>query len=548
MSAATVLVVDDSPENRYVVRRVLERAGFAVAEAATGEEGLRRALDDPDLVVLDVNLPDMHGFDVCQRLKTERRTAHVPVMHLSQTSVSDSARAAGLDSGADAYLTEPVDPEVLVATTRALLRVRWAEDRLRRERADAELLSGLTMLLGDALTVDQVLTTVVRHASRDLGDCDVSVYLDTGRGNRLRLALTTLGDAVASELLTLSAHADIPAAVVSRTGRPMFGDANTLMPSHPHLGADLQRRGRGDWGAIPLVSYGRRIGVLVIAFVQERRISAEDQALLLAWGERCGQALERARLYEQQRQIATTLQASLLPAQLPRVPGARLAARYEAGTATMDVGGDFYDVFARPDDWIAVIGDVCGRGAEAAALTSLARHTIRAEAQHHALPSEILSALHAAILSAHPPGEMRFVTAVCVRMAPDGHGGLILTAAVAGHPSPLVLTADGFLGSLAQTGPLLGAFRTIAITDTVTRLRPGDTLMLYTDGVTEARRGAELYGDDRLRRLVRHLARRHPTATLLTDTVVDAAQDFGEGAEDDIAVLTVEVLDAEGAG
>ena len=156
---ATVLVVDDSPENRYAIRRYLSGGEFDVWEAETGAEGLEMAARDPDLIVLDVHLPDINGFEVCRRLKEDERTRHIPVLQRSQSHVDDAARVHGLESGADAYLTEPVDPSVLVATARALLRVRRAENRLR-------LLNQVGVQLATALTRGDVLQSVSAAVTR----------------------------------------------------------------------------------------------------------------------------------------------------------------------------------------------------------------------------------------------------------------------------------------------------------------------------------------------------------------------------------------------
>lgn len=136
MTTGTILNVDDNDAKRYVVTRTLLRAGFAVREAQSGGEALRLALEGPDLVVLDVNLPDLHGFEVCRRLRADPRTAKLAVLHLSASFVSSDHRVTGLEGGADAYLTQPVEPEELVATVRALLRVRHAEETSRRLAAE----------------------------------------------------------------------------------------------------------------------------------------------------------------------------------------------------------------------------------------------------------------------------------------------------------------------------------------------------------------------------------------------------------------------------
>jgi len=132
VTQTVILHVDDNPTTRYAIGRILGREGFKVMEAATGGEALRLAKEGPDLVILDVKLPDIGGFEVCRRLKVDPTTATIPVLHLSATYVTDEAQATGLDSGADGYLVQPVDPRVLVASVNALLRVQRAEEELNR--------------------------------------------------------------------------------------------------------------------------------------------------------------------------------------------------------------------------------------------------------------------------------------------------------------------------------------------------------------------------------------------------------------------------------
>ncbi|MBI2877708.1 MAG: response regulator [Candidatus Tectomicrobia bacterium] len=126
-SQATILNVDDDEADRYATSRILQQKGFRVIEAATGGEALLRVAEGPDLIVLDVHLPDIHGFEVCRQIKTDPATARIPILHLSATFLDSQSQVNGLDNGADAYLTQPVEPPVLIATVRALLRMRQAE-------------------------------------------------------------------------------------------------------------------------------------------------------------------------------------------------------------------------------------------------------------------------------------------------------------------------------------------------------------------------------------------------------------------------------------
>jgi PAS domain S-box-containing protein len=155
----TILVVDDNPASLYATSRVLRAAGFSVIEAATGGEALAHADGSPQLVVLDVNLPDMDGFQVCRELRANQRTARIPVIHLSATFVKDVDKVQGLDAGADGYLTHPVEPPVLIATVNAFLRARQAEDAMRRSEAKfkavfEQALNGISLLSRDMVYLE----------------------------------------------------------------------------------------------------------------------------------------------------------------------------------------------------------------------------------------------------------------------------------------------------------------------------------------------------------------------------------------------------------
>ena len=338
-------------------------------------QGWRMAARDPDLIVLDVHLPDINGFEVCRRLKEDERTRHIPVLQRSQSHVDDAARVHGLESGADAYLTRARRP---VRAGRD--RPRAAARPPRREPAAAAE-PGRRPARDRAHPRRRRCSPSPPPCSAEIGRDPTFFLYDESR----RWLRETPGEDVAAEL---TFDADDPVAEVARTAEPRSTSAG-------HRAARRLRApaGRAD-----------RPGDAVGA-----RTRAPAGALRPV-----RQALERAGLYEYQHHIATTLQEGLLPESLPEIAGAEVAARYNAGARAMEVGGDFYDVFPRGEDWVMVIGDVCGRGAEAAALTGLARHTIRAQAQHLEHPSEILRALHDAIVAEVGRDSARFVTAGCV--------------------------------------------------------------------------------------------------------------------------------------
>ncbi|MGZ4763000.1 MAG: PP2C family protein-serine/threonine phosphatase [Ilumatobacteraceae bacterium] len=194
-------------------------------------------------------------------------------------------------------------------------------------------------------------------------------------------------------------------------------------------------------------------------------------------------ALDNERLYSEQRQIAETLQLSLLPDQLAAPVGVEVAARYwPAGSANL-IGGDFYDHFAVGDDrWAVAIGDVCGKGIEAASLTGLARHTLRAAARQSNSVTDVLLSVHNALRDHQPP---TFCTACFGFIWPTDDGCYRLELSLGGHPQPLLRRADGHVEAIGTRGTLLGMIEPSLVTSTAD-LRPGDTLVFYTDGLTDA--------------------------------------------------------------
>ena len=200
-------------------------------------------------------------------------------------------------------------------------------------------------------------------------------------------------------------------------------------------------------------------------------------------GLRVGGAIANARLYRTRSAIAHTLQQSLLPPELPEIRGVQTGALYRAAGEGNEVGGDFYDVFSTGDrEWFAVIGDVCGKGAEAAAVTALARYTIRAAVTRHRSPAGILRWLNASMLR---QGAGRFVTLAVARLQLD-NDTVTVTVSCGGHPLPRILRATGRVESIGVGGTLLGAVEEVDVHDRTARLARGDALILYTDGLTES--------------------------------------------------------------
>jgi len=288
---------------------------------------------------------------------------------------------------------------------------------------------------------------------------------------------------------------------------------------------------------VPLTTGERFLGVLEVGSLTARRFSEEELELLRLAGERVGLAIEHARLFERERTIAQTLQRSLLPDRLPEIPGVAVTARYEAGGQGVQVGGDFYDIFpAGPASWMIVIGDVCGKGAHAAARTALARYTLRAEALHDPEPAELLRRLNAVMLAQAADGV--YLTAVCALLTVR-ETRAALTVASGGHPAPLILRADGAVDEPNLAGPLIGAFHAPKFQERTLTLRAGDTLLLYTDGLVEAHAPRRLVATDELA-VQLAAGPRHDIDQMVTSLLKYAGATAAD-SRDDVAVIAAQL-------
>jgi serine phosphatase RsbU (regulator of sigma subunit) len=262
-----------------------------------------------------------------------------------------------------------------------------------------------------------------------------------------------------------------------------------------------------------------------------------DLALAQELGGHLAIAMRVDRMFRHRSEVAETLQASLLPTRLPAVPGLELAAAYVGATQSQEVSGDFYDVFRSRDAWAIAIGDVCGKGQEAAAMTAAARHAIRALAHVHAAPEEVLAAVNEVLVAGDY--DERFVTA---KLAVLEHcdGGLRVRLGSAGHPGPAVVRADGRVEILEGEGLPLGLFPQASLSHAELELAAGDLLFFYTDGVTEARSMAMEFFEDRLADELAAMAGRSATQTVRA--VQELVTTFSQGElRDDVTILAVRV-------
>jgi anti-sigma regulatory factor (Ser/Thr protein kinase) len=300
--------------------------------------------------------------------------------------------------------------------------------------------------------------------------------------------------------------------------------------------------------ALVMVLKARRrlLGVLALGRTDGNAFAADEVDLLADLARRASFAIDNARLYSRQVELAGTLQAGLRPPDLPRIDGLDLGSAYGAAqSAGLDVGGDFFDLLWGPLGWTIAIGDVCGKGAEAATVTGVARAVLRLLTGRGTDLGEVLLELNRTLREAaasHPLGQGRFCTLAAASVTGPADSGFGLRLFLAGHPQPVVLHADGRASLVGRPGTLLGvldddevSFPGVEIT-----LRPGESLVLYTDGVIEARDGRDLLGEERLLAAVGECA--GLTAQGIADRVLHAAERFAGGnLRDDVAILVVRV-------
>ncbi len=271
-----------------------------------------------------------------------------------------------------------------------------------------------------------------------------------------------------------------------------------------------------------------------VAIGVEQARTAEEVMALYGESHRNAATLEHA--LRDRAHVAEVLQASLVPRSLPEVPGFAVHARYRAGVE--EVGGDFFDVLlVGGNRWAFLIGDICGRGSEAARLTALARHSLRLALMLGHGPAEALAALNHALLRSDNDG--RFCTAVCGLFSEAPDGSALIEVGVAGHPAPLVVRSDGAVTPIDAGAPLLGVLDDATFTQTEARLEPGETIVVYTDGVIEARRDGEMFGAERLGHVLSSSSVGGAEAVVVA--VLEAVTEFDASAsKDDLAILAIQ--------
>jgi PAS domain S-box-containing protein len=434
---------------------------------------------------------------------------------------------------------------------RVIMAINVIEDITAHKRAELaqRFLAETSSVLGSSLDPDELLRRVAARTVPDVADwCGVDLRITNGDIDRVALAHADPEAVAGVQELTrrYRPDPDAPRGVpnVLRTGTPELYEEvpDALLreaavdDEHHRLLSELRPRSAM---IVPMIARGRTLGALSLGTGPSgRRFDGRDLEFAEELARRCATAVDNARLYHERAYIARTLQQSLLPIELPDIPGVEAAARFRPTGEGSEVGGDFYDVFETGGrGWTVVIGDVCGKGPDAAAVTALARYTLRAAAMGQRVPSRSLSVLNEALLRQRD--DRRFCT-VAYAYLELLDGGARVGLASGGHPLPLLLRPDGTIEPVGAPGTLLGVVADPQLEDRAVSLSRGDALVFYTDGVVEGGVGKDRLDEAGLVEIVSGCAGR--SADAIAASVEEAAVgSHGAHPRDDIAVLVLRV-------
>jgi serine phosphatase RsbU (regulator of sigma subunit)/DNA-binding NarL/FixJ family response regulator len=518
---ARVLLVDDDVAKRYVLGTWLRRAGHAVDEAGTGAEALAKVAA-AEIVLLDVNLPDMTGFEVCRMIKTDPRTAAIPVIQVSATAVEVADRAHGLSQGADAYLIDPTEPLELLATVTAALRYYRARQRAELTAALLTTLTSVTLAINAAQTFDGLARAAAAGAARIFNAPAVLVLVQPD--GQLRRTSASPGQPVPGQR---GGPVELAERIAGRLLRP--GEISAAAPLD-----------RDDWLALMPDSTIRADVSLAVARTKPDRPpvglvvvatgvpGAEEAQIQLQFVQSVALAVEALRSYAEEHLVAMTLQRSFLPAALPTLPGLAMSVRYIPASDQAEIGGDFYEALVREDKVLVAIGDVQGHSLHAATVMGELRHALRAFATEDHAPVA-LTGLVNEVLQRYHPG---IIATLCIAVLDPATGELELVNC--GHIPPL-LVAGGTARYVGQGGLMLGLPFHEPHSERVL-LEPGGTMLMVTDGLVEER---TVFLDDNLEKL-------RAAAVLANDDEIEAftnqlMSQFGP-REDDVAMIALRRL------
>lgn len=530
----SVLILEDNEDDAALFELELKRGDYeATVALVEGRQDYVAALDDGrwDLIVADYRLPGFTGLEALQLLK--KLDLDIPFILVSGTIDAETAIGA-LKAGAHDYIQKGDLTRFLPAVERELREARLR--RGERERAAfASVLAILRNTIHSTLNVNEIIEKAVKIGLPALRAEGAAVAVREGDTWAIRHARGALGDFEGNRLagreLPISALAALRGDVVSIEDVP--GDERSNMEL-------VERYGILSLLAVPLTVGSEIAGVISFTYHTTRQQFSDSQITFTHdLGNQISLALTNARLYEQEHKVADTLR-SLLARNVPCLPGLAVSVSYRPARATENVGGDFYDVFEVGEDEVVVlVGDVSGKGLEAAALTETIRSSVRTLSYAHSSPSPafIFNQLDTSLRQQLRPGE--FATALLLFLNTATGRVRLVTA---GHPPPVICGPRTCVIQQPPVGLPLGVLPS-NYEESYLELSKGDTLVLYTDGVTEARLEGDLYGEERL---LEALARLHNgDIASLSDRLLESAVEYAGGQlTDDAVIVAVRLIQA----
>ncbi len=557
MSESRILVVDDRPENLRAIEAVLEPLECEVVTVSSGADALRILLRQTFAVILlDVQMPEMDGFETASLIRDRKRTRQIPIIFVSAVSTSTDHVFRGYEAGAVDYIVKPLDPVAIRSKVRVFVELHERGEEIRRQseilrerelenaRREAErrrhrraaLLDSLSVALERRTDIAGCADQLVRSCVQEFAELAIAEVLPDG--NRPVLALACSDQAHVDELreylLRYGTELEgIDPCDRGYTDRQLSRDDWLAVVPGPLGERAWDRVAPGSVVVVPLRFEGRRLGRLTLARSRPGGpFGVEELELAGELAKRAAMAIENSRLYELEHERSRMLQLSLVGGVPLGHPVVSAATRYVAGTADLEVGGDWFDLIERDDGRIAVIvGDVVGRGLRAATAMGKLRSAVGALAHVSESPAEILQRLDR---FAAGIAEAELATVVCALLDPEDG---TLRYSSAGHPPGLVVGADGEAVFLEDgRGFPLGVDFAAPRAEGVAVLAVGSTLILFTDGLVEAPGMPIEVGLERLAAAASERPDQHPERLCdeLLETMVDRLRD-------DIALVALRV-------
>jgi PAS domain S-box-containing protein len=512
----------------YANRAALEQLGFATLEDLQNADpqALMGPYETFDEDGQEINMEDLPSVRLLKGEDPE------PLLLRSVHRTTGQERWALLKATAVRDATDSIEAAVTII-----------EDVTVSKRASLrmEFLAQASQVLASSLDYQQTLRNVAGLAVPQIADwCAVDLFSEEGEREPVAVAHSDPKKLEMAERLRAFEPEELDPE--QGIGRILSTGESSLYPEIPdhllveaavdaeHL-ALLRAVGMRAVLIVPMKVQARTIGALTMVSAESRRsFDQGDLEFAEQIAERAALAVENARLYSERSEVARTLQDSLLPEELPEVPGWEIAALYRPAGQGSEVGGDFYDIWEVGDEWLMMIGDVTGKGVGAAALTSLVRYTAQAASDFDRSPTQVLAHVDSA-LRRRPV--LSVCTALCLRISLDRG-----TIAAGGHPLPLRLSDEG-ISQMGSPGTLLGAFANINRPETPFTLRPGETLVAISDGVTDTLgEDGERFGAERLRQTL-HDARDQPPV-VVRQRISAALESFQVGPQaDDTAIVVM---------